>query len=57
MNEMNEMNEIDWLNAVGNVGFPIVITIYLLYRFEKKLDSLTKGINELTKVLYQSKTK
>ena len=47
------MNEIDWLNAISNVGFPIGITIYLLYRFEKKLDTLTKSINELTKVLYQ----
>ncbi|MGD9676783.1 MAG: YvrJ family protein [Vulcanibacillus sp.] len=47
------MTDIDWLNSVGNVGFPIVITIYLLYRFEKKLDTLTKGINELTKALYQ----
>lgn len=47
------MNELDWVGAISNVGFPIAITIYLLYRFEKKLDTLTKGINELTKALYQ----
>lgn len=33
---------------VGNVGFPILITIYVLVRMEKKMDDLTKAISELT---------
>lgn len=28
------------LNMVNNSGFPIVISIYLLLRFEKKIESL-----------------
>lgn len=47
------MTDVDWMNAIGNIGFPIVITIYLLFRFEKKLETLSKGISELTKVVYQ----
>ncbi|MCP1311355.1 YvrJ family protein [Paenibacillus tyrfis] len=35
--------------AVGNLGFPIVITGYLLLRFEKKMDRLNETIQELLK--------
>lgn len=42
---MNEINE--WYNAIGNVGFPIVIAIYLLIRFEKKIDILRQSIDQL----------
>lgn len=49
------MNQTDWmtymLTAVGNFGFPIVITGYLLLRFEKKLDSLNTTIQELLHVI------
>lgn len=44
-------NEIDVLQIIGNVGFPIVVTIFLLVRFEKKLEKLENAIQELTKVL------
>ncbi|MYL39842.1 YvrJ family protein [Halobacillus litoralis] len=37
----------EWAMITGNLGFPIVLAIYLLTRFEKKLDTLTKAINEL----------
>ena len=37
--------------AIGNLGFPIVITIYLLVRFEKKIEKLSSGINELIQVI------
>lgn len=30
----------DFVNILGNFGFPIAITVYLLFRFEKKLDKL-----------------
>ncbi|MBT2281208.1 YvrJ family protein [Priestia megaterium] len=36
-----------WLNLIGNFGFPIVVTFYLLLRFEKKIDYLTEAINKI----------
>ena len=41
----------EWLTAVANVGFPIVITLYLIVRIEAKLDVLTAAINGLTNKL------
>jgi hypothetical protein len=41
----------NWLTLIGNFGFPIVITIYLLVRFEKKIESLTSAIQDLKEVL------
>ncbi len=35
------------LNAVGNYGFPILVSVYLLVRIESKLDQLTGSIGEL----------
>ncbi|HQD50850.1 MAG TPA: YvrJ family protein [Defluviitaleaceae bacterium] len=32
---------------VGNVGFPIVISVYLMVRFEKKIEILTGSIYKL----------
>lgn len=51
---MNEVNE--WYNAVGNVGFPIVIAIYLLIRFEKKIDSLRESIDQLGQAIRNDMT-
>lgn len=36
---------------IANLGFPIVISIYLLIRIEGKLNQLTESINELAKVI------
>ncbi len=36
---------------VSTVGFPISVSIYLLVRFEKKIEELNKSISELTKVI------
>lgn len=47
----------DIFTAVSNFGFPIVISIYLLTRFEKKLESLTKVIeknNSVTQSLIEA---
>jgi len=44
------------LTAVSQVGFPIVITGYLLVRFEKKLESLNESISKLTEVINQNKS-
>ncbi|KNF09673.1 hypothetical protein CLPU_2c01240 [Gottschalkia purinilytica] len=47
------MNE--FYNYISNLGFPIVVSIYLLVRIEGKLDELTNSINNLSKVLLLSK--
>jgi hypothetical protein len=39
------MNDI--LRAVADVGFPIVIAVYLLMVFGKKLDRLTDAVEKL----------
>lgn len=39
------------INLISNVGFPIVIAIYLLHRFEKKLDTLVKNISILSQAI------
>ena len=47
----------EWLGMVKDVGFPIVVTLYLLYRIENKLDELNDSIRELPSRLYTSETK
>ncbi|QGU93840.1 YvrJ family protein [Clostridium bovifaecis] len=39
------------IELVGNVGFPIAVSIYLLVRIESKIESLTISINTLANVL------
>ena len=40
---------------IGNYGFPILVTAYLLLRMENKIDNLSNSINELSKNIIQSK--
>ncbi|NMB07675.1 MAG: YvrJ family protein [Tissierellia bacterium] len=40
---------------IANFGFSIVISIYLLVRMEKKIEDLTKSINELNKTIIKIK--
>lgn len=35
------------ISNISNVGFPVILSIFLLIRFENKIDELTKAINEL----------
>ncbi|QCR32991.1 YvrJ family protein [Lysinibacillus sp. SGAir0095] len=35
------------INLISNNGFPIIISIYLLLRFEKKIDCLEQTIQAL----------
>ena len=35
------------ISSISNVGFPVVLSVFLLLRFEKKIDELPKAINEL----------
>lgn len=39
------------IGLVGNVGFPIAISVYLLVRIESKLENLTLSIYELAKAV------
>lgn len=36
---------------IANLGFPIVVSVYLLIRIEAKLERLTESINELSKTI------
>ena len=40
-------------SAVGNFGFPMVLSWYLLLRMEQRLDKLTSCLNELSRALLQ----
>ncbi len=40
---------------IANFGFSIVISVYLLVRMEKKIEELTKSINQLSKKILQIK--
>jgi len=42
-------------SSIANLGFPIVISIFLLVRIEGKLNELTKSIIELSKVIASAK--
>lgn len=36
-----------WLSVISDVGFPIIVTLYLLNRIESKLDTLNQSIQML----------
>lgn len=36
------------LIGISNYGFPIIITGYLLFRMENKIETLTNSINDLS---------
>ncbi|WP_064505501.1 YvrJ family protein [Defluviitalea phaphyphila] len=40
-------------SQVANLGFPIIVSIYLLVRVEAKLDELTKSIQKLSSAISQ----
>lgn len=39
------------VTLIGNVGFPIAVSVYLLVRVEGKLECLTNSINNLSAVI------
>ena len=41
----------EMFSSVANLGFPIVISIYLLVRIEGKLNQLTNSIVELSNTI------
>jgi flagellar biogenesis protein FliO len=40
-----------FVKLVSTVGFPIGVTIYLLVRFEEKIENLNKSISYLTAII------
>ncbi|MCM3357365.1 MULTISPECIES: YvrJ family protein [unclassified Psychrobacillus] len=36
------------VQLLGNFGFPIVVSIYLLHRFENKLEALENSLHNLS---------
>ncbi|NLY10018.1 MAG: YvrJ family protein [Tissierellia bacterium] len=40
-----------WIQYIANLGFPIVVSLYLLTRVETKLTALTDSIKELAQAL------
>ncbi len=48
------MNTLDlplWTTILGNFGFPIAITIYLFWRFERKIENLEETISDLDELI------
>ncbi len=45
----------DIYTHIANLGFPIVISLYLLVRIEGKLNQLTESINQLARVISSMK--
>lgn len=41
------LEQIGLTTLIANVGFPIVMVFYMIFRFEKKIDDNTKAINSL----------
>lgn len=39
------------LGFIANMGFPIVVSVYLLVRIENRLESLTKSIQDLSEAI------
>ncbi|MCL6477429.1 MAG: YvrJ family protein [Peptococcaceae bacterium] len=40
-----------WVNIMANFGFPILVALYLLMRFENKIDNLERTIHKLIDVI------
>ncbi|MBO9129878.1 YvrJ family protein [Bacillus sp. 165] len=47
------MNE--WIPLVSEVGFPIVVTLYLLHRIEGKLNDVITAIEKLARYTSESR--
>lgn len=43
------------LGMIANLGFPIVISMYLLVRIENRMENLSQSIQSLTKAISDMK--
>jgi len=44
-----KMNEV--VSLIGNVGFPMAITLYVLTRLESKMEKLSESMNKLANAI------
>ncbi len=44
-----EINEL--VSLIGNVGFPVAVSSYLLIRLEKQITTLSASINKLNTII------
>ncbi|MDA3733177.1 YvrJ family protein [Niameybacter massiliensis] len=47
----------DLLSQIGNFGFPIILSMYLLVRIEGKIETLSTTITHLSNVLEKQEDK
>ncbi len=43
------------IQYIADLGFPIVISLYLLVRLETKMEALTRSIDELSSVILENR--
>lgn len=41
----------DFITILSNFGFPVAVSCYLLFRFEKKLETLEEAIRRMTDII------
>ena len=41
------------MQIISNVGFPVVVALYLLIRVDKTIESSTEALTELTKTIIE----
>ncbi|WP_428910318.1 YvrJ family protein [Niallia sp. Krafla_26] len=44
---MNITDISTWTSILGNFGFPVLVSLYLLLKFEAKIEKLTEVIEKL----------
>ena len=49
------MHYSDVVTLVGNVGFPIAVTVYVLTRLEAKMENLNQSITELAHAIKEQR--
>ncbi|WPC43355.1 YvrJ family protein [Clostridium sp. JS66] len=45
--------DMNLVNLIGDLGFPIAVSAYLLVRIESKMENLTCSINNLSNAINQ----
>lgn len=43
-----------WIPLISEYGFPVVVTLYLLHRIEKRLDILNDSVQSVSRILDHS---
>lgn len=50
---MQDINNL--IQVISNVGFPVVVALYLLIRVDKTIEKSTEALTELTKIIIELK--